>query len=141
MPKVPAHAHQASPQSKQNSEDNDEHHLLGAKEEQTREGSPTLITKEDVAGVAQHHGQEAAQQSLESSLEQERAPDEPVGGTHQTHDRDLAGALQNGEPDSDPDDHDGHRGEGKADHQTNETSDVAQIIQLLYPFPAVPHVV
>ena len=113
----------------------------GLEEDQAGECAAGPVAEEQVAGVAEHQRQQPAEQPLERALEQERPADEPVGGADQPHDRDLAGPLEQGEPDGDADDHHRHRGEGEPDHQPDDAGDVAQVVELLHPFPPEPDVV
>ena len=62
------------------------------------------------------------------------APDQP-------HDRDLAGPLQQRQPDGDADDHHRHRRERQPDHQADHAGDVAQVVELLHPVPPEADVV
>ena len=112
-----AHAHQAPPQPQHHAEHHDAHHLERLEEDQVGERPAGPVAEEQVAAVTEHQGQESAEQALERALEQERAADEPVGGPDQPHDRDLAGPLEQGEPDGDTDDHHRHRGEGQPDQK------------------------
>ena len=115
--------------------------MLGAEEDDAGEGAAGGVAEQEVAGVAEPQRQEPAEQPLERALEQEGAADEPVGGADQAHDRDLAGPLQDGEPDGDPDDHHGHPREGEPDHQPHEAGDVPELVQSLDPVTPVAHVV
>src|SRR5215212_2867225 len=141
MSQMPPHAHQAPGQAEEHPENDDDDHVLRGEEQETGKGPPALVPKEEIAGVAENQGEKSAQQSLQRAFQQERAPDEPVGCAHQPHNGDLPGSLENGEPDSDADDHHCHRGKREADHQTHQTGDVAEIVELLHPLPAVAHII
>jgi hypothetical protein len=136
MPQVSPHADQAAAQAEHEAEQQDQQHLLRPEEDQPGEGPAAAVPEEQVSGVAEQQREQATQRPLQRALEEEGAPDEPVGGTHQPHDTDLAGALQQGEPDGDADDHDRHRRERQADDQADQPGDVAQVIELADPVPA-----
>src|SRR5688572_3098010 len=98
MPQMSPHADHAPAQPEQYAEDDDEHHMLGAEEDEPGKRAPAAVAEEQVSGVAEDQREEPTQQALERSFEQEGAANEPVGGAHQPHDGDLAGPLQQREP-------------------------------------------
>src|SRR5947208_13158543 len=96
---------------------------------------------ERVRAVRQCHRRQPAEHALERALQQERAPHEAVGRAHQTHDGDLAAALQHRYADRRADDDDRHRGERRPHDEPHGGRDLAEPIELLHPVAPKPHVV
>src|SRR5438874_141333 len=96
---------------------------------------------ERVRAVRQRHRRQSAEHSLERALQQKRAPHEAVGRAHQTHDGDLAAALQHRHADRRADDDDRHSGERRPHDEPHGGRDLAQPIELLHPVAPEPHVV
>ncbi len=99
------------------------------------------VAEQQIPRVAERQREQSAEQALERALEQKGAADEPVGRADQPHDRDLAGPLENGEPDGDADDDHRDAGEGEADHHAHQPGHVAELVQPLHPVAAVANVV
>src|SRR5690606_10734925 len=112
---MPAHAHQAPEEPEQHAEDDDDQDVLGPEEHEAAQYR-RVAAEHRIAGVAERNRQHATEKALDGALEQEGAPDEPVGGPDQAHDVDLPRALEQRKPDRHPDDHHGHRGKDAADH-------------------------
>src|SRR5436190_23980855 len=72
---------------------------------------------EGVRAVGEPDRDQPAEHSFDRPLQQERAADEAVGGAHESHDGDLAAALEYGHADGGADDDDCHHREGRPDHE------------------------
>src|SRR5215210_1696873 len=66
MPEMPPHAHETASEAEQDTKHNDQHHVLGSEEDQTRQRPTTLIAEQQIAGVAQRQRQDSAEQPLQS---------------------------------------------------------------------------
>src|SRR5918998_6505704 len=89
MPQVPSHAHHAPAEPEQDSEHDDENHVLGAEEDEAGQGPAAVVAEEQVPGVAEYQGEQTTEQPLQRAFQEKRTADEPVRGTHQPHDGDL----------------------------------------------------
>src|SRR5687767_3581332 len=83
MPQMPSHAHHASAEPEEHAEYDDQHHVLGAEEDEAGKGTAAVVAEQQVASVAENERQQAAEQPFERPFEEEWAADEPVGGAHQ----------------------------------------------------------
>src|SRR5712691_5294418 len=93
---------------------------------------------ERVCAVGEPHRDEPAQHPLDGPLQQERAADEAVGGAHESHDGDLAAALQHGHANRGADDDDGHHRERRPDHEPHPRGDLPEPVELFQPIAAEP---
>src|SRR3989338_2950398 len=136
-PQVPADADEAAEQAEDASSRDPADRLRRGEER----GLDQVGVDERVGAVREAERDHAAQQPLEEPLEQERAPDEPVGRADQPHDGYLAAALEDRHPDRRADDDDRDDCERGAHHDPDGARDVAEPVELLDPVAAVAHVV
>src|SRR5690606_31809776 len=97
LPQVAADTHQRAAEAQQHTEGQEAKDLQWGEELQADAQAHPLRTEAEEHQQREQHREHATQESLDGSLQEEWPADEPVSGTHQSHDPDLAGAVQHGD--------------------------------------------
>src|SRR5690606_13604506 len=98
-----------------------------------------VLVNEPVCTPRHEQREQSAHEPLHESVQKEGATDEPVSGTNQAHDSNLASSCKNAHANGGANDDDRDERENRSECKADGGGEISNLVQLLHPVFTVAH--